>query len=206
MSKPADEFEASRTIVETLKEFKQPEQQMIFRWAAERLGLPQPFGAGSATHVVPPRATSPLSAAPAASATHAAAPSVQDIKSFVAAKNPRSDVQFAATVAYYFQFEAPPSERKEAINKDDLQDACRKVGRERFKNPYGTLANAHTLGLLDKGPEKATYSINSVGENLVAMTLPGEGDPGGKPSKKRATKKGAKTPRKPTASGTSKKA
>lgn len=133
------------------------------------------------------------------------AETTQNIKSFVTAKNPRSDVQFAATVAYYFQFEAPQSERKSAINKDDLQDACRKVGRERFKNPYQTLVNAHTLWLLDKGAEKATYSINSVGENLVAMTLPGDINPLSKPAKKRVKKNSAKTPRKKVSPKTSKK-
>jgi hypothetical protein len=63
------------------------------------------------------------------------AETTQDIKSFVTAKNPRSDVQFAATVAYYFQFEAPQSERKSAINKDDLQDAC-SVGRQLTQSPH----------------------------------------------------------------------
>jgi hypothetical protein len=32
----------------------------------------------------------------------------KDLKTFVTAKNPRSDVQFAATVAYFHRFEAPP--------------------------------------------------------------------------------------------------
>lgn len=94
-------------------------------------------------------------------------------------------------VAYYHRFEAPPSERKDAINKDDLQEAMRLAGRPRFKNPRQTLANAHILGLLDRGSEKATFTLNSVGENLVAMTLPGTENSSPRPKK---AKKVAGTP------------
>jgi hypothetical protein len=49
------------------------------------------------------------------------------------------------------------------------------------------------LGLLDKGLERGTYTINSVGENLVAMTLPGTGNSQPKPknAKKNAVVKKA---------------
>jgi hypothetical protein len=60
---------------------------------------------------------------------------------------------------------------------------------------YQTLLNAHNLGLLDKGTEKATFSINSVGENLVAMTLPDEGNSAKNPAKRRNEKKHVKVPR-----------
>jgi hypothetical protein len=81
-------------------------------------------------------------------------------------------MQFAATVAYYFAFEAPTEERKESITADDLQDACRQVGRHRLSSPIKTLLNAHASGLLDKAGERGAYKINTVGENLVAVTLP----------------------------------
>jgi hypothetical protein len=46
---------------------------------------------------------------------------------------------------------------------------------------------------LDRGLEKGTFTINSVGENLVAMTLPGDGTTSAKASrKKRSPKKAAK--------------
>ena len=100
----------------------------------------------------------------------------------------------AAVVAYYHRFEAPPAERKDAINKDDLQEAMRLAGRPRFKDPAKTLNNAHILGLLDKGSEKGTYTLNSVGENLVAMTLPGGGNSPARPRRaKRVAVKGTPT-------------
>src|SRR5262249_54251804 len=111
-----------------------------------------------------------------------------DIKSFIAAKNPAKDVQFAAVVAYYYRFEAPPAERKDAINQTDLQEAARKAGRQRFGRPIQTLNNAHKLGLLDKGSERGTFTINSVGENLVAMTLPGDGTTNFKPQQRKRTR------------------
>lgn len=193
--KALDDLDAVRTIVETLKKFKPEEQQRILRWAVEKVGLPSSPGLTPPTGpVLPPSSEGssvPSSHKPAAiSSTNGAV----DIKSFIDQKQPRSDVQFAATVAYYLRFEAPPAERKESIDKDDLQEACRKAKRDRLKNPYQTLVNAHTLGLLDKGSEKATFVLNTVGENLVAMTLPGDGKPtlkSGNPRKAEKAKKAA---------------
>jgi hypothetical protein len=167
MTKHADKFEATRIVTETIQEFDPKDQAMIFRWVAETLGLPEPFhGPGNA----PGRS---FSAAPEpASDAVSAVVSARDIQSFVRAKNPRSDVQFAATVAYYYQFVAPESERKTNISESDLVDACRKAGRERPQKPYFTLNNAFHAGLLDR-PEKGSFSLNAVGENLVALTLPG---------------------------------
>jgi len=199
--KALDDLDAVRTIVETLKSFKPEEQQRILRWAVEKVGLPSSSALTSAAGA----ATAPASpAGPAVPSSHTPATTSSisgtlDIKSFIDQKKPRSDVQFAATVAYYLRFEAPPAERKESIDKSDLLEACRKANSHRLNNPYQTLLNAHKLGLLDKGSEKATFVLNTVGENLVAMTLPGDGKTtpkSGKPRKAEKTKKAAqkKTP------------
>ncbi len=167
MTKPADKFEATRIVTETIQEFDPKDQAMIFRWVAETLGLPEPFhGSGTAVNRF---AQTPQPPAGFEAVTGSAA---QDIQSFVKAKNPRSDVQFAATVAYYHQFVAPESERKASISKSDLVEACRKARWEIPLNPSFTLNNAFNAGLLDR-PEKGSFSLNAVGENLVALTLPG---------------------------------
>jgi len=101
--KSPDDLDALRIVIEAVKDFKQDDQKRIFRWAAEKLGLHQSFESPG----VPPTQMHQSSSTPAAALQHTPP---QDIKSFVAAKSPRNDVQFAATVAYYFQFEAPPSE------------------------------------------------------------------------------------------------
>ena len=188
--KALDDLDAVRTIVETLKNFKPEEQQRILRWAVEKAGLPSSIAPASSTGSSSPASPAgPVVASSHAPATTPSTNGAVDIKSFIDQKQPRSDVQFAATVAYYLRFEAPPAERKEAIDKDDLQEACRKAKRDRLKNPYQTLVNAHTLGLLDKGSEKATFVLNTVGENLVAMTLPGDGKAAPKPGKPRKVEK-----------------
>jgi hypothetical protein len=186
MSAPkTDDLEAVRIVVETLKDFQPDEQQRIFRWAAEKLGMSLP---AASSYTPPPSSPGTPSALPP---TPPVPGGTIDIKTFMADKKPRNDVQYAAAVAYYYRFDAPPADRKEAINKDDLQEATRKSGRDRFGNPLQTLNNAHTLGLLDRGAEKGTFVLNSVGENLVAMTLPDGGTPK-KPVKKKAVKKVAK--------------
>ena len=145
---------------------------LVVRWAAESLGLKQSYGPASTTQMQShTNAIAPSQSPP--SPTSATGPTAQDIRSFVSAKSPRSDVQFAATVAYYYQFVAPPSEKKTVITKEDLLDAFRTVGSRKIPpHPDMTLNNAYQAGFLDRA-EKGSYSINSVGENFVTMTLPG---------------------------------
>ena len=112
---------------------------------------------------------------------------------FIDGKAPKSGNQLAAVVAYYHKFQAPQGERKESINKEDLVDACRKAVVKRPQYPAQVLVNACGAGLLDRAAE-GHYSINSVGENLVAMTLPERGTPARQGVKKKSPK--ARTKRK----------
>jgi hypothetical protein len=170
MTAQKDDLEAVRAVAEALDGFDANDQERIIRWAREKLGLGIP---AAMQPFVPTIEQQPnrLNNVPV---QHNPVP--VSLKVFVAAKNPKNDVQFAATVAYFHRFEAPQSERKNEINSDDLQEDCRLAGRTRLKNPGQTLQNAHKLGLLDR-VSRGTFTINSVGENLVAMTLPG--DPSG---------------------------
>lgn len=161
-----DEFDALRTIVKTLEAFGADDQNRILRWAAEKLGLshvqPTTSPAGSLT-LTPGLTQSPSEVLPAGKT---------DIKSFVEQKKPKNDAQFAAVVAYYHRFEA--SEKKDSITQADLLDACRMANYPRPPAPGQTLRNAVNAGLLDK-VDRGAFSVNSVGENLVAVTLPGDG-------------------------------
>lgn len=187
MSQQKDDLEAVRKVADALEGFDPKDQERIIRWAREKIGLllapvnPQ----------APPPPASALGSAPPALTQPSPATNAKDLKTFVAEKKPKNDVQFAATVAYYYRFEAPENLRKGQINGDDLQEGCRLVGRERFTDPGQTLRNAHTLGLLDKGTESGFYGVNSVGENLVAVTLPGDGSATTR-KKKKKKKKGKK--------------
>jgi hypothetical protein len=165
MSKQLDDLEAARTLIETLEKFNATDQERIIRWAKEKLGLT--LTETPKAHAPTVQATTPIHKDVTAQSSKSV-----DIKTFVSSKNPTTDRQFATTIAYYYRFEAPIDQRKDSITADDLQDACRKVGRKRFKTPAQTLLNTHNAGLLDKATRGA-YSINTIGENLVAMTLPG---------------------------------
>jgi hypothetical protein len=131
-------------------------------------------------------------------------PSVGDIKTLLAQKKPQNDRQLAAVVAYYYQFLAPPGERKQAIDKADLLEACRKGDWARPGKPAQTLVNSFNSGYLDRTGDKGKYRINTVGENLVAMVLPGsEGapvKPGGSTQKgsKKTARKSPKRGKKPS--------
>lgn len=165
LSKELDDFEATRLVVETLSKFDSADQKRIVRWACEKLGI-DVFGSTT------------IKSEPIESADKPTPPPIEsrrgvaDIKSFVAEKAPATDMQFATTIAYYYAFEAPEVDRKSSITADDLQTACRLLGRARFQNPAQTLINTCYNGLLDKAEERGAYRINTVGENLVAVSLP----------------------------------
>ena len=166
MTAKSDDLEAVRVLAATLEPFKGDERERIIRWAREKLGMSSSTGGSSAPSM-------PSSESIAADAVKPLPPPAgTDIKKFVAQKDPKSDVHFAATVAYYHQFIAPTDERKDSITKDDIVEACRQVDRKRPRVPAQVLVNAYHDGVFDRG-QRGHYELNSVGENLVAMALPG---------------------------------
>jgi hypothetical protein len=194
MAKTPDDLEAVRTIAAALSGFSPEEQERILRWVREKIGLAPAARTLPETRIPqPPSPVIPVRQPELPDSPQARA-SGKDLKTFVTGKNPKSDVQFAATVAYFHRFEAPPDQRRNEIDAAVLQDACRLAGRTRLNNPLMTLNNAKNLGLLDSGSEKGRFTINTVGENLVAMTLPGQADGSakGKGKKPKKPKKPAK--------------
>jgi hypothetical protein len=186
------DFEAAQEIKTILDGRDTIEQERILRWVGESLGLaPAPPGG-----VAPPPAAA--DAAPSKHAVHptAAPQRPRDIKTFVDEKQPKSDQQFAAVVAYFYRFETGEADRKDVITSADLQNGARHVGRARFKQPSVTLNNTVNQGYLDR-VDRGSFKINAVGENLVAMALPGSAD-GGISMRKPRSKKPAKRQRKAT--------
>lgn len=165
-TEPTDDFEIAKFVFEKLKDLSRDRQERVLRWVAEGLGVSNPTSTGQAS--LPPD-PGHLQPGPTPSGQ-----GPKDIKSFVAEKNPKSDQQFVTVVGYYYRFETPPAQRKETIDAKIVQDAARLAGRERLMNPKATLNNAKNSGYLDSAAP-GEFSINTVGENLVAMTLPGDG-------------------------------
>jgi hypothetical protein len=175
-------------VSENLKGLTKERQQKILRWVGESLDLE-----GSAPPASPPSPARPDTAAPSALGSQAG--HATDIKTFVDSKNPKSDNQFAAVVAYYYAFEAPSDQRLDAISAEVLQEAARLTRRKRMAKPLVTLNHAKSQGYLDIA-DRGQYRINSVGENLVAMALPSAANaatPPRKPAKRRGRVK-AKAP------------
>jgi len=205
-----DDLEAIRTIVDVLSPFEKTEQERIVRWAFEKLGINIGVVNSDANHVNPaPSQQAIPSDAPTPSevaGTPSTETGVTDIKSFIASKNPVNDMQFVTAVAYFYAFEAPDESKKAEVGSEDIQDACRLTGSERLANPGQTMRNAAYNGLMDKGSEKGAYKINTVGENLVALTLPSDGAvPAAKKAKKRTSKVATKKKAKKKAATTKKK-
>lgn len=193
-TKKHDDLEATRAIIEALEPFDAKDKERIIRWACEKLGIIQQtvVQTGRQKEVLGEASAMTSSYSPQQGQSH-----IKDFKTFISEKSPKSNNQLAAAVAYFHMFEAPANERKNFINKDDLQNACRIAGLERLTKPEQTLVNAYNVGLLDKGAENGTYKINSVGENLVAMTMPSGN--GSSNSKRTSVKKNSKKANKKTA-------
>lgn len=179
-----DDFDIGKTIFDQLKDLPPERQQRVLRWVADGLGL--------VLAAIPPATQSTGGVFTGPLAAPAVPPfglTVKDIiKSFISAKAPKGDTQFAAAVAYFYRFEAPPEDRRSSISKDLLQEAARLAGRKRLSNPRWTLNNAKAAGYLDS-TSPGEFTINSVGENLVAMTLPGGGDAPARQARKKKEKK-----------------
>jgi len=155
-----NEFDAAKAIVETLKGLEKAQQERAIRFASETLGLttpkstPQPV-ASSSPNI-------PLQKLPGAARS-------VDIKQFAESKAPKSDQQFAAVVAYYYQFEAPEEQRKPSINANVLSDAAR-LANHRRPSRYAR-ANAKRSGYLDAiGGGEYKVSTIKVGHELNWIT------------------------------------
>ncbi len=198
-----DDFEAAKNISDVLSGFEKQRQERILRWVGERFSINigsapsavQKFSDPAGAPQVPP---SPLVDA-------GASLPVTDIRTFVRSKNPTSDNQTATVIAYYYRFAAPDNEKRETINSEILTNSIRMIGGAQPTRPGQTLTNAKNQGYLDL-VGTGEYRINSVGENLVTMTLGANGGaeatvvkrrrPAGKKVAKKAAKAAKANPKK----------
>lgn len=183
-------LEAAQNIVEQLTGMTPEHQFLAIKFACETLNLGIPSVASSAAASI----GGVEHKAPVASV--GAIQHSNDIRSFTTMKAPRSDQQFCAVVAYFYQFEAKIEDRKDSIDSDTMREAARLAGRAQVERWNMTLTNAKNAGYLDPAGN-GKYKLSPVGENLVAITLPEDAGPPRKPSnnklktmtKKRAAKK-----------------
>lgn len=160
-------FQAAEEIQGILAGRDKAEQERILRWVNESLGF----------SAIPPPAAIPPTASPAAhhGDGHQSPRGKIDIKTFYNSKKPKSENQVAVVLAYYLRFEAPKDENKEAVTATILDEASRQARGGVFKNALVTLTNSASQGYFDRAG-RGEFKLNSVGENLVAMALPGKGN------------------------------
>jgi hypothetical protein len=89
----SDDFDIAKAIFDQLKDLPAERQQRVLRWIGEGLGVSSIGSSTPASHVGGTHTPTIGSLAPASAG---AGPT--DIKSFIAAKSPKSDQQFAAAV------------------------------------------------------------------------------------------------------------
>ncbi|PZR07342.1 MAG: hypothetical protein DI536_28235 [Archangium gephyra] len=150
------------------------EQVLAVRFAVEtlRLDFSSVYSPRTSHVPMPDRTTPPTTGGGISHFDNGPRHASTDIKSFTNQKQPKSDQQFAAVVAYYFQFEARSEDRRETVNADIMKDAARLAGWPQVKRWAMTLHNAKNAGYLS-GAGTGEFKLSSVGENLVAITLPG---------------------------------
>ena len=184
-------LDAAQKIVAELTGMTPEHQSLALKFSMETLGLKLPGAPAppAAPPAHPPQPTPPH----AATGDHST-----DIRSFTAMKAPKSDQQFTAVVAYFYQFEARQEDRKDAIDADVMKEAARLAGRHQVARWNMTLTNAKNAGYLDAAGN-GKFRLSSVGENLVAITLPGDGAPGQARSNKANKKPKKKLPKKKSA-------
>jgi hypothetical protein len=179
-------LDAAKVIVAELDGMPPEHQLLALKFAVETLGLQ--FPTAFVSKAPPVQSAHVISHENVAnSANHST-----DIRSFTTMKAPKSDQQFTAVVAYFYQFEAKPDQRKNAIDPETMKEAARLAGRPQVERWAMTLTNAKNAGYLDAAGG-GKFKLSSVGENLVAITLPGSsGQEQGKRS--RTSKKPKKKP------------
>lgn len=188
-----EEIAAIKTVLGVLTPLKPEARNNVIEYVFRRLGITPAAAAGAAQ----PTALQPASqTAPAAPAflTFPSGPQT-DLRSFTEQKQPKSDNQMVAILAYYLANLAPENERRDHVVPNDIK---KYFPQANFELPTGapsqTLVNAKNAGYLDV-LGTGQYRLNPVGHNLVTHKLPRvEGASAGRGTRraKKTTKKAGK--------------
>ncbi|MDD5139279.1 MAG: hypothetical protein PHY43_03340 [Verrucomicrobiales bacterium] len=164
--KADQELEAIQQIIKALEGLDDTARSRVISYVFQRLGLGMPAQTIATPTVFqsPGGTMLPLQGAPAGT-SH-----ITDIRSLKESKAPKSDGEMAALVAYYLKHHAPPEERKDSIQREDIEKYFTQANFPLPKRPEFTLPNAKNAGYFDVA-EKGFYKLNPVGHNLIAHGL-----------------------------------
>lgn len=170
-----NELKAIETITNILGPLDKTAQQRVLGYAMQHLGL---------ADLSPP--TSPRNVgAQVEHSTQSLQPQVVDIRSLRDQKQPSSDMEMAAIVAYYLSELAPEANRKDTIGTEDIKTYFKQAGHPLPIGPQFTLPNARSAGYFESAGH-GKYKLNPVGHNLVAHGLPRtKGESPSRPTRKK---------------------
>ncbi len=164
---PDLELSAIQAILYALDPLDEEGRQRVISYILQRVKLPVAANA-PVTPIVSSNAPN-IQSMPVQTPT----PAVTDIRTLKTQKNPRSDNEMSALVAYYLAELAPVEERKVNIDKDAIEKYFKQAGFALPKIIKQTLVNAARAGYLDSVGD-GKYKLNPVGYNLVVHGLPGK--------------------------------
>ena len=184
-----NELKAIETITNILGPLDKTIQQRVLRYAMQHLGLadqsPPALLENIGTQVEQPN--------------QRLQQQVVDIRSLHDQKQPSSDMEMAAIVAYYLSELAPEENRKDTIGTEDIKKYFNQAGHPLPKGYQFTLPNAKSAGYFESAG-RGKYKLNPVGYNLVAYGLPrAKGESPSRPIRRKTKgKKKAKSSKKKT--------
>lgn len=163
--------QVSSTIVKLLEPLSSEERTRVMQAALLLLGdapLATAPASDSSPPIQPPDTKNEAPDAPIQKPE--AKPALKDVRSFFEVKKPKSQVEAAATIAYFLSELAPADERSEVIDNETFEKYC-KLAKFELPNSPRTLANTKAAGYLESAG-RGKYKLNAVGHNLVAHRLP----------------------------------
>lgn len=180
------ELHAMQQVIKALELLETDARTRVLTYVFQRLGLSL-----ATPNCIPPLETLPPSPAASTAAPASAGAAVADIRTLKEAKQPKSDNQMAALVAYYLKEVAPVNDREDSISQDDIEKYFKQAGFPLPKRPDMTLVNSKQAGYFDSAGV-GLYKLNPVGHNLVVHGMPSASGDGNRRVKKPKIKKAAK--------------
>jgi hypothetical protein len=158
------EIRSLEQVIEALEPLDAAARSRVLDYAFKRLGI---NGIEPAPVVGDPQLEAPSSIKELEAKTEGPA----DIRSLREEKQPKSANEMAAVVGYYLAEVAPAGERKTEIGTADIEKYFKQAQHRLPEAPSKTLRNAAAAGYFDS-VERGLYTLNPVGHNLVAHSLP----------------------------------
>ena len=160
------ELQAIQQVIDALEPLAPEARTRVLAYVFQRLDLSMPIAANN-----PPLGGAPPLPPVAGAASTSLASTITDIRTLKDAKQPKSDNQMAALVAYYLKELVPVADRKQAISHEDVEKYFKQAGYPLPKQIRMPLNNAKSAGYFDSAGS-GLFTLNPVGHNLVAHGMP----------------------------------